>query len=71
VRSIEASTSASAGALRDQQSEVRYYPREGGTRAVMKADMATNVALDQIELDPGIGSPVVGKRLGIPGLRAW
>ena len=32
---------------------------------------ATNAALDQIELDPGIGSPVVGKRLGIPGLRTW
>jgi toxin ParE1/3/4 len=32
---------------------------------------ATNAALDQIELNPGIGSPLVGKRLGVPGLRAW
>ncbi len=32
---------------------------------------ATNAALDQIELDSGIGSPVLGKRLGIPGLRTW
>jgi toxin ParE1/3/4 len=30
---------------------------------------ATNAALDQIELDPGIGSPTLGKLLGIPGLR--
>jgi hypothetical protein len=27
--------------------------------------------LDQIELDPGIGSPTLGKRLRIPGLRGW
>jgi toxin ParE1/3/4 len=32
---------------------------------------ATNIVLDQIELDPGIGSPTLGKRLGIPGLRTW
>jgi toxin ParE1/3/4 len=32
---------------------------------------ATNAALDQIELDPGIGSPTLGKLLGIPGLRTW
>lgn len=58
-------------ALRDQQGEVRYYRKEGGTRVAVKVVKATNAALDQIELDPGIGSPVVGKRLGIPGLRAW
>ncbi len=32
---------------------------------------ATNAALDQIELEPGIGSPLLGSRLGIPGLRIW
>ena len=58
-------------ALRDQQGEVRYYRKEGGARAAVKVVKATNDALDRIELDPGIGSPVVGKRLGIPGLRAW
>ena len=58
-------------ALRDQQVEIRYYRKEGGTRVAVKAVKATNAALDQIELDPGIGSPVVGKRLGIPGVRAW
>ena len=58
-------------ALRDQQGEVRYYRKEGGTRVAVKLANATNAALDQIELDPGIGSPLLGKRLGIPGLRTW
>jgi len=26
---------------------------------------------DQIEVEPGIGSPVLGKVLDIPGLRTW
>jgi toxin ParE1/3/4 len=38
--------------------------------AVKRAN-ATNAALDQIELDPGIGSPTFGRLLGIPGLRTW
>jgi toxin ParE1/3/4 len=58
-------------ALCDQQSAVRYYREEAGTRLAVKAAKATNAALDQIELDPGIGSPTLGKRLGILGLRTW
>ena len=58
-------------ALRDQKGEVRYYRKEGGASVAVKAVKATNSALDQIELDPGIGSPVLAKRLGIPGLRIW
>ena len=58
-------------ALRDQQGEVRYYRTEGGTRVAVKLANATNAALDKIELDPGIGSPTLGKLLGIPGLRTW
>ena len=58
-------------ALRDQQGEVRYYRKEGGTRVAVKLANATNAALDQIELDPGIGSPTLGKLLGIPELRTW
>ena len=37
----------------------------------MKLVNATNAALDQIEVEPGIGSPVLGKILDIPGLRTW
>jgi toxin ParE1/3/4 len=58
-------------ALRDQQSEVRYYRQEGGTRLAAKVARATNDALDQIEHQPGIGSPTLGALLGIPGLRSW
>lgn len=58
-------------ALRDQQGEVRYYRKEGGTRVAVKLANATNAALDQIELDPGIGSPTLGQLLGVPGLRTW
>ena len=58
-------------ALRDQQGEVRYDRKEGGSRVAVKVVKATNATLDQIELDPGIGSPTLGKRLGIPGLRTW
>ena len=58
-------------ALRDQQGEVRQCRKEGGTRVAVKLANATNAALDQIERDPGIGSPTLGKLLGIPGLRTW
>jgi len=58
-------------ALRDQQGEVRYYRKEAGTGVALKLANATNAALDQIELEPGIGSPTLGKLLGIPGLRTW
>jgi len=58
-------------ALRDEQREVRYYRKGGGTRVAVRVAKATNAALDQIELDPGIGSPTLGKLLGIPGLRTW
>lgn len=37
----------------------------------VKLANATNGALDQIELDPGIGSPTLGKLLGVPGFRTW
>jgi toxin ParE1/3/4 len=57
--------------LRDQQGEVRYYRKEGGTRVAAKVAKATDDALDLIELEPGMGSPTLGKRLGIPGLRTW
>ena len=37
----------------------------------MKVAKSTNQALDQVELEPGLGSPRLGKLLGIPGLRTW
>jgi toxin ParE1/3/4 len=58
-------------ALRDQQGEVQYHRKTGGTRVAVQAAKGTNAALDQIELEPGMGSPTLGKRVGIPGLRTW
>ena len=58
-------------ALRDQQGEVRYYRKEGGTRLAVRVIKATNEAVDQIELEPGMGSPRLGNLLSIPGLRTW
>ena len=37
----------------------------------MRLVAATNTALDQIEIEPGIGSPVLGNILDIPDLRTW
>ena len=58
-------------AFRDQQGEVRYYRKEGGAHLAVKVAKATNEALDQAELEPGTGSPRLGKLLDIPGLRTW
>lgn len=58
-------------ALRDRQFEVRYYRREAGTKVAVRLANATGKALDRIELDPGIGSSMLGSILGIPGLRTW
>ncbi len=58
-------------ALLDQQGEVRYYRKQGGARLAVKLAKASNEALDQVEVDPGMGSPTLGKLLGIQGLRTW
>lgn len=58
-------------ALRDQQAEVRHYRLEAGARVAVRLVNTTNKALDQIEQDPGMGSPVLGKHLDIAGLRTW
>lgn len=58
-------------ALRDQQAEARYYRREGGSRLAVRVVEAANEAVDQIELEPGLGSPRLGELLGLPGLRTW
>ncbi len=58
-------------AQRDRQNEVRYYRSEAGSKVAVQLVNSTNSALDQIELEPGIGSPVLGRILAIPGLRTW
>jgi toxin ParE1/3/4 len=58
-------------AARDRQAEVRYYRKEAGSKVAVRFVIASNAALDQLELDPGIGSPALGTAIGIPGLRSW
>jgi toxin ParE1/3/4 len=58
-------------ARRDRQVEVRYYRKEAGSEIAVRLVAATNAALDQIELDPSIGSPLLGAVPGIPDLRTW
>jgi toxin ParE1/3/4 len=58
-------------AWRDREAEIRYYRKEAGSKVAVRFVGATDKALDQIELEPGIGSPVLGDVLGIPGMRTW
>jgi len=53
----------------DRPLEVRHYRKEAGTKVAVRVVAATNAALDKLELEPGIGSPTLGKDLGIPDLR--
>ena len=57
--------------MRDRQAEVRYYRKESESAVATRFVIASNAALDQLELDPGIGSPALGTAIGIPGLRSW
>jgi toxin ParE1/3/4 len=58
-------------ALRDREVEIRYYRKEAGSKVAVRLVGATDKALDQIELEPGIGSPILGDALKIPELRTW
>ena len=45
---------------RDQQGEARYCRQDGRTILAVKVVKATNTTLEQIELDPGIGTLTLG-----------
>ena len=55
----------------DRKDEVRYYRAHAGSTVAGKLVTASGKALDQLELDPGIGSPRLGQVLNVPGLRSW
>lgn len=50
---------------------MRYYRKQGGSQVAVNVAKATNAGLDQLENNPGMGSPVLGKDLGVPELRTW
>lgn len=59
------------GCVAYQRAEVRYCRNEGGTRLALKPAKATEPALAQLEVEPGLGLPRPGLLLDIPGLKTW
>ena len=55
----------------DRKNEVRYYRSKAGTTVAENLVTASRLALDQIEQEPGIGSPRLGQLAEIAGLRSW
>lgn len=58
-------------ALADRKDAARYYRRGASALVAQNMVLATRKALDQIEQNPGMGSPRIGQMLDIPGLRSW
>ena len=55
----------------DRLAEVRYHRQEAGSAIAERLVRASAQALDQIEQQPGMGSPTLGKSLDMEGLRTW
>jgi toxin ParE1/3/4 len=58
-------------ALADRKDSARYYRRVASSRIAEEMVIAARDALNQIEQNPGMGSPSIGQQLDIPGLRSW
>jgi toxin ParE1/3/4 len=58
-------------AREDRRSEVRYYRQEAGAAVADKLVKAMAKALQDLERNPSIGSPSLGRLLGIEELRTW
>ena len=58
-------------ARQDRRDEIRYYRQEAGTRIALKLADGLEKAQAELTRQPGIGSPVLGLKLGIAGLRTW
>lgn len=58
-------------ARQDRRDEVRYYRDEAGPKVAVKLLKALQRALNAIEENPGIGSPSLGREIGIDDLRTW
>ncbi len=61
----------SPAAKQDRRDEVRYYRTEAGNQVATRLVEALERALRALEQQPAIGSPAIGRELGIEGLRAW
>lgn len=58
-------------ARQDRQNEVRYYREVAGVAVAESLVVAARDALNHIRRNPGTGSPLLGKEIGIEGLRTW
>ena len=58
-------------AKEDRKDEVRYYRSKAGTSIAESLVTATQLALDQIEREPAMGSPRLGQLAEIPNMRSW
>ena len=58
-------------ARQDRRDEVRYYRDEAGPRVAARQVKALQRALDTLEENPGIGSPALGREIGVDGMRTW
>lgn len=58
-------------ARRDRQDEIRYYRVKAGEQVAQSFIAASRKALEQLQQNPGMGSPRIGRILEIPGLRSW
>ena len=60
-----------AQARQDWLDEVRYYRSEAGAQTANRLIERLQQAVKALEDNPAIGSPALGKELGIRGLRTW
>ena len=58
-------------AKQDLSDAAVYYAQQGGEALGENLLRAALAALARIEAMPGIGSPLIGQRADLPGLRAW
>jgi toxin ParE1/3/4 len=56
-------------AARDREIELDHYRKEAGTDVAVGLVRVSGSALDVLELEPCIGSPSLGRSLGVAGMR--
>ena len=60
-----------AKARSDLRHQLAYYRREASERVALQLRAAAESSLRFLEQHPGVGSPTLGKELGIDSLRTW
>ncbi len=58
-------------ARQDRWDEVRDYRDEAGAVVAARLVAALKKALQTLQQQPAIGSPVLGRELGLPQMRTW